>query len=96
MAEGRTVPRPFSMHWGSGEITEEAAFAGEWKEPRIQLMEYTEGEAAGGWSVRFCYYSHDGRFQRGPLMIDEDEIDGLRQALAATPKLRAILQRLIS
>ncbi len=95
MPEGRTLPRPFTMHWGSGQITEEAAFAGEWKESRIQLMEYTEGEAAGGWSIRFCYYSHDGRFQRGPLMMDEEDVDGLRQALGATPKLRAILKRLV-
>lgn len=96
MAEGRMLPRPFTMHWGSGQITEEAAFAGEHKESRLQLMEYQEGEAAGGWSIRFCYYSHDGRFQRGPLMVDEEDIDGLRQALAATPKLQAILRRLLT
>jgi len=83
------------MHWGSGQITEEAAFAGEWKESRIQLMEYTEGEAAGGWSIRFCYYSHDGRFQRGPLMMDEEDVEGLRHELAATPKLHGILKRLV-
>jgi hypothetical protein len=95
VANGRAVPRPFSMHWGNGQIVEEAAFAGEHKESRLQLMEYTDGEAAGGWSIRFCYYSHDGRFQRGPLMVDESDIDGLRQALSATPKLRAILKRLV-
>jgi hypothetical protein len=95
MSEGRTIPRPFTMHWGSGQITEEAAYSGEYKESRIQLMEYSEGDAAGGWSVRFCYYSHDGRYQRGPLMLDEEDVDGLRQALAATPRLRAILKRLI-
>ncbi len=89
------MPRPFTMHWGSGQITEEAAYSGEYKESRIQLMEYTEGEAAGSWSVRFCYYSHDGRYQRGPLMLDEEDVDGLRQALAATPRLRAILKRLL-
>ena len=96
MPDAARVPRPFSMHWGSGEITEEVAHTGEWKESRIQLMEYREGEAAGSWSVRFCYYSHDGRFQRGPLMIDEADIEGLRKALDATPKLQAILKRLLS
>ena len=95
MPETRKVPRPFSMHWGSGEIIEEAAYAGEWKESRIQLMEYREGEAAGSWSLRFCYYNHDGRFQRGPLMLDESDIDGLRRALAVTPKLRDLLRRLV-
>jgi hypothetical protein len=39
MPEGRTLPRSFTMHWGSGQITEEAAYAGEHKESRIQLME---------------------------------------------------------
>ena len=96
MAEGRRLPRPFTMHWGAGQIIEEASFAGQHKNSAIQLMEYTEGEAAGSWSVRFCYYDHAGRFQRSPLMLDERDIDGLRQALAATPKLRAILQRLLA
>jgi hypothetical protein len=95
MPEATKVPRPFTMHWGSGEITEEVAYAGEWKESRIQLMEYREGEAAGGWNVRFCYYSHDGRFQRGPLMVDDADVDGLRRALATAPRLRQILRRLV-
>jgi hypothetical protein len=95
MAESRALPRPFTMHWGSGLITEEASFAGQYKEARIQLMEYTDGEAAGGWSIRFCYYSPDGRFQRGPLMVDEKDIAGLHESLANAPKLRAILKRLV-
>jgi len=95
MPDATRVPRPFNMHWGSGEITEEAAYTGDWKESRIQLMEYREGEAAGGWSVRFCYYSHDGRFQRGPLMMDEGDVDGLRRALASTPRLKEILRRMV-
>ena len=96
VADSRTLPRAFSMHWGSGQITEEAAFSGEWKESRIQLMEYTEGEAAGGWSIRFCYYSHDGRFQRGPLMVDREDVDGLRRSLESNPKLREILRQLVA
>lgn len=95
MAEGRALPRPFTMHWGSGQITEEVSFTGPYKEARIQLMEYTDGEAAGTWSIRFCYYSRDGRFQRGPLMIDEADLDGLRQALTGAPKLHALLRRLV-
>ena len=83
------------MHWGSGQITEEASFLGEYHEPCVQLLEYTEGPAAGSVSIRFCYYSHDGRFQRSPLMLGEDEIDGLRDALSRTPKLRSLLQRLV-
>ena len=88
------VPRPFKMPWGSGTIREEARFSGEWHDPCVQLMEYTEGEAAGSVSIRFCYYSHDGRFQRSPLMLGAEEIDGLREALRVTPTLRALLRRL--
>ena len=91
----RSLPRPFTMHWGSGQITEEASTSGEYHEPAIQLLEYTEGEAAGSVSIRFCYYDHYGRFQRSPLMVGEEEIAGLREALARAPKLRAILRRLI-
>ena len=58
------VPRPFTMHWGNGMITEEARFSGEHHVPAIQLMEYTDGEAAGSWSIRFCSFNHRGAFQR--------------------------------
>jgi len=84
------------MHWGSGEIVEEATFVGEHHEPAIQLMQYTQGEAAGGFSVRFCSYSHRGSFQRSPLMIGQPEIEGLRKALLETPRLREILKQLVA
>ena len=92
-AKGRPVPRSFEFHWGKGQITEEASFTGKYTEPAIQLLEY-EG---GGQGIRFCYYSLDGRFQRSPMMIDSDEsFEGLRDALKRTPKLRAMLKRLVS
>ena len=96
MTATRKLPRPFEMHWGSGEIVEEASYEGEYHEPTIQLMVYTDGEAAGSFSVRFCTYNHAGRFQRSPLMLSEEDIDGLRAALQETPRLREILQRLVS
>ncbi len=95
MKPTRAVPRPFSMHWGSGQIVEEAASTGRYHEPAIQLMEYTDGEAAGTYSIRFCYYSLDGRFQRGPLMLDGEDIAGLRAALRRTRRLRKLLRRLV-
>ncbi len=95
MATVRKLPRPFEMHWGSGEIVEEAAFEGEYHEPCIQLLEYREGEAAGSFSVRFCTYNHRGMFQRSPLMVSEADIEGLRKALRETPRLRAVLKRLV-
>lgn len=91
----RKVPRPFAMHWGTGVIAEEAGVTGEWHEPCLQLLEYTDGEAAGSVSIRFCYYSLDGRFQRSPLMLGEVDLDGLRDALKRTPRLRALLQHLV-
>ena len=91
----RPIPRAFSYHWGSGSVVEEAAYTGQHHEPAVQLLEYEEGEAAGSWAVRFCFYNLDGRFQRSPLMMSEDELDGLRAALARTPRLRALLRRLV-
>ena len=91
----RSLPRPFTYHWGSGQIVEEAAYTGQHHEPAIQLLEYDEGEAAGGWSIRFCFYSREGRFQRSPLVVGDDELDGLREALKQTPRLRALLKRLV-
>ena len=91
----RPLPRPFTYHWGSGQIVEEAAHTGQHHEPAIQLLEYDEGEAAGGWSMRFCFYSREGRFQRSPLVVGDDELDGLRAALQQTPRLRALLKRLV-
>ncbi|MBN9492677.1 hypothetical protein J0H33_04935 [bacterium] len=90
-----TKPKTFSMHWGSGVIAEEARFESEYHVPCIQLMEYTEGEAAGSVSVRFCTYSHRGSFQRSPLIVNEEDIAGLRAALEKTPRLQALLRRLV-
>jgi hypothetical protein len=96
MASTRKLPRPFEMHWGSGEIVEEASCEGEWHEPTIQLMAYTDGEAAGSYSIRFCTYNHRGGFQRSPLMVSETDLEGLRTALKETPRLREILRRLVA
>jgi hypothetical protein len=95
MASARKLPRPFEMHWGSGEIVEEASTTGEWHEPCIQLMRYTQGEAAGAFTIRFCTYNLEGRFQRSPLMLGEADVEGLRAALKETPQLRALLKHLV-
>ena len=92
----RSLPRPFTYHWGSGQIVEEAAYTGQHHEPAVQLLEYDEGEATGSWSIRFCFYSREGRFQRSPLVVGDDELDGLRAALKQTPRLRALLKRLVA
>src|SRR5918999_5380137 len=92
---GREEQRTFQFHWGGGQIVEEASFVGKYTEPAIQLLEY-EGHP-GSYGIRFCYYNLAGRFQRSPMMIDGDEtFEGLRAALKETPKLRAMLRKLVS
>ncbi len=96
-AKPRPLPRPFTYHWGSGKIVEEASYVAQHHEPAIQLLEYDEdGEHAGMWSIRFCFYSPSGHFQRSPLVIGDDELRGLRTALRKTPKLRRLLARLVA
>ena len=87
----RELPRPFAMHWGKGQVVEEASCVGEYHEPALQLLEYDDGSV----SVRFCYYDHSGRFQRSPLMVGEDVLGDLRDSLAHAPRLRELLRRLV-
>ena len=90
--KSRPVPRPFAFDWGGGQIVEEAAIETQYTAPAIQLMECDEG----GYTVRFCYYTLDGRFQRSRMMLSKDGIASMRAALRKTPKLRAILKKLVS
>jgi hypothetical protein len=80
------------MPWGKGEIVEEATAVGEYHEPAIQLLRYEDGSL----SVRFCHYDHRGRFQRSPLLVSDDTIKGLRRSLSKTPRLRALLKKLVA
>lgn len=88
-------PRTFDLHWGSGVIAEEVRVDGEYHVPALQLLEFTEGEAAGAVSLRFCHYDHRGRFQRSPLILNEAELPALREALANAPRIRELLARLV-
>jgi hypothetical protein len=92
----RQLPRPFEMHWGHGQIIEEASASFEHAEPAIQLLEYEDDEHAGYLMIRFCHYSPGGRFQRSPMMLGEEGIPALRKSLARTPKLRALLKKLVT
>ena len=89
--KARATPRPFELHWGKGQIVEEAAYAGEHHEPSVQLLEFDDGYVA----VRFCYYDHAGRFQRSPLIVNDSEMEGMRAALKRTPRLREMLRKLV-
>jgi hypothetical protein len=88
--KSRATPRPFDLHWGRGVIAEEATFVAEHHEPAIQLLEFEDGSE----SIRFCYYDHAGRFQRSPLIVAKENMDGLRTALAVTPRLKQLLQEM--
>ena len=71
---------------------EEAAYAGEHHQPSLQLLEFADGSL----SLRFCYYDHAGRFQRSPLIVNKNEVMGLRTALAAAPRLKSLLRELVT
>jgi len=92
---GQAAAKTFSLHWGSGLIEEEAQIVTAYHRPTIQLLKFTAGEAVGTYEIRFCHYDHHGRFQRSPLIIDEKDVPALKKALAATPKLRRLLARLV-
>ncbi len=91
----RSLARPFTYPWGSGQIVEEAAYSGQYHQAIIQLLVFEGEEGPGAESVRFSFYNLDGRFQRTPLLVSEDELDGLRAALQETPRLRRLVARLV-
>ena len=88
--------KTFAYHWGSGHIAEEAQVETPWDIPTLQLMKYTEGDAAGQLTIRFCHYSYEGRFRRSPLMLSSEAIEDMRYALKTTPELLALLRHLVS
>jgi hypothetical protein len=94
-AEQPLKQRTFALHWGSGVIEEEAIAVDQYHRTAIQLLKFTEGPIAGQREVRFCYYDPRGRFQRSPLVVDEEIIAALAQAVKTTPRLRGMLKKLV-
>lgn len=92
MVKPRTTPRSFDLHWGKGQIVEEARCEGEHHEPSIQLLEFEDKSQ----SLRFCWYDHRGRFQRSPLIVGKPEMAGLKQSLKENPRLKKLLTELVS
>jgi hypothetical protein len=84
----RPLPRRFEFPWGGGEIVEEVSCTTEWHEPTIQLLRYDDG----GESIRFCSYTHEGRFQRQPLVVGGKDLAKLGAALRHSPRLRKLLE----
>ena len=83
--------RTFSLHWGSGVIEEEVQIETQYHRPTIQLLKFTEGEAAGTYDIRFCHYDLRGRFQRSPLIVSGADMVRLRKAVKAAPRLKKFL-----
>ncbi len=79
------------MPWGKGHVVEEVSAPDQYKEAVIQLIEWE----AGGQSLRFCQYWPDGRFQRQPMMVDVDDIGGLRAALRTNERLFSLVKQLV-
>ena len=84
----RPLPRRFEFPWGGGEIVEEVSCTTEWHDPTIQLLRYDDG----GESIRFCSYTHEGRFQRHPLVIAERDLARLGAELRHAPRLRELFE----
>jgi hypothetical protein len=93
MGKERKLPRKFSMPWGDGQVVDEVGIDTEHNELVIQLLRYDELE---GDTVRFCQYWLDGRFQRQPMMIREEDIARMRDALKDSPEIKALLLRLVA
>lgn len=89
------MARTFSLHFGSGVVAEEARVALEHHVPSIQLLEFTDGEAAGTRAIRFATYDHRGRFQRNPLILAEGDLQTVRAAIHANPTLHTLLRQLV-
>ena len=84
------LPRPFSFHFGKGEIIEEVRAVSPYHEPTFQLLRFEQGHHA----IRFCVYRR-GMFQRMPLIVGEEEIQELGSKLRKAPKLKALLKKLL-
>lgn len=97
MGKPRKVPRPFTMPWGGGNVVEEVGVDTEHNELVIQLLRYDDpSEMQGAETVRFCQYWLDGRFQRQPMMIAEDKLAAMRDALHGAPRIRELLKQLVA
>ena len=91
----RRIPRAFSLPWGSGQIIEEAAIEGGLHAPALQLLNYQKGEKMGQQAIRFAAYSTDGEMERRPLIINERELVPLKREMDRSPRMKALLRRLV-
>ena len=86
----RRTPRPFKFYFGQGQIVEEVSCQSRWHQPTIQLLEWDDGEL----SLRFCSYTHDGRFQRNPLVVSARDLAQLAARADKGGRLKPLLELL--
>ena len=86
----RPTPRPFKFYFGQGQIVEEISCQSRWHQPTIQLLEWDDG----GLSLRFCSYTHDGRFQRNPLVVSASDLATLAAKASPDGRLKPLLELL--
>ena len=91
MSHAMAKQKRFSLHWGSGVVSEEVQISAPYHFPTIQLLTFMDGPAAGSEEIRFCVYDHRGRFQRMPCIIDAKDLPKLRAELDKAPRLRQLL-----
>lgn len=86
------IPRPFSFkELGSGEVVEEAAVEYRGWAPSIQVLKFEDGREM----LRFCYYVESGQMARRALVIDEGDVDKLREEIRKKPRVREFLEQLL-
>jgi hypothetical protein len=91
----RRVPRAFSLPWGNGQIVEEAGIEGGLHQPVLQLLHYEKGSRKGQYAIRFAAYSTEGEMERRPLIVNEREFVALKAEVDRSPRLKALLRRLV-
>ena len=84
--------KKFNLPFGKGVVEEEVQIISKYHKPTIQLLKFTEGNAKGTSAIRFCYYDEKGRFQRAPLIINEEDTKKLKKAVEKTIKLKKFLK----
>ena len=90
-SSSRQVPRNFNLHWGNGQIVEEASVESQYHQPSIQLLEFEDGSL----SIRFCYYNQHGQFQRGPLIMGKGDVERMRNVISENDRLLQLLRKLV-
>jgi hypothetical protein len=91
----RRVPRAFTLPWGSGQILEEAGIEGGLHAPALQLLHYEKGGRKGQLAIRFAAYGTEGEMERRPLIVNEREIASLKAEIERSPRLKALLRKLV-